>query len=561
MDSQKFEKAFPALIEHAFDAILLVDGRGTIHFGSPFVERSIGHKRQSLVGRSLAEFVHGEDWANLSAALGQALHPPRSSATVRFRLHHKDGSWRLWEGILTCLPDAGAGQVIVNAHDITDRMTSEQQRLHDALHDALTSLPNRFLFLDRLTHTARRRQRKNVDHRFAVLLVDLDRFQVVNDSLGPSAGDELLTQVARRLAGCLRGGDTIARVGGDEFAILVDDIRDVTDATRVAERVHEKLTRPFQVAQQEVFATASIGITQSSTGYERPEDMLRDADLAMYRARAQAAARYMIFDKEMHRRAVTRLRLENDLRRALERGEFRLHYQPIYSLGKNEVSGFEALARWVSPGRGMILPTEFIPVAEETGLIVPLGSWVLRCACQQLSRWNARALTEFPLSVNVNVSSRQLVHADFAERLADILRETALDSQLVRLEITESLLMEGEAAQTILSKVRGLGVRVSIDDFGTGFSSLSYLHRLPVDMLKIDRSFVSGDEGLRNPRVVEAIMALAGSMGLEVTAEGIETAKQREHLQALGCHYGQGHLLCPPLDEDGAGRLIDQTPA
>ena len=445
-----------------------------------------------------------------------------------------------------------------------ERKRAEDKLVHDASHDPLTGLPNRALFLDRLQRAVARGAR-HADYRFAVLFIDLDRFKVVNDSLGHGAGDSLIVQVGTRLLASLRREDvlarpsadgdadidTLARLGGDEFTVLLDDIRDPSDAVRVAERIQAALGQPFVVDGHEVYASASIGIATSSTGYATPEEVLRDADLAMYRAKSLGKARSELFDQAMHVMAVKRLQLETDLRRALQQQEFVLHYQPIVALATGRTTGFEALVRWRRAGE-LVYPGEFIDVAEDTGLILFLGLWVLREACATLRRWHAEFPRAAPLTMSVNVSARQFAQADFVPQVAQIVRETGVDARALRLEITESVTM-GDAERTIqvLTSLREIGVRLSIDDFGTGYSSLSYLHRLPLDVLKIDRSFVAamrpGSDGLQ---IVNTIMDLARNLGMDVVAEGTETAEQVAHLASLGCDFGQGYFFSRPIDEE-----------
>jgi diguanylate cyclase (GGDEF)-like protein len=445
-----------------------------------------------------------------------------------------------------------------------ERKRAEDKLVHDASHDPLTGLPNRALFLDRLQRALARGAR-HADYRFAVLFIDLDRFKVVNDSLGHGAGDSLIVQVGTRLLASLRREDvlarpsadgdadidTLARLGGDEFTVLLDDIRDPSDAVRVAERIQAALGQPFVVDGHEVYASASIGIATSSTGYATPEEVLRDADLAMYRAKSLGKARSELFDQAMHVMAVKRLQLETDLRRALQQQEFVLHYQPIVSLASGLTTGFEALVRWRRAGE-LVYPGEFIDVAEDTGLILFLGLWVLREACATLRRWHAEFPRAAPLTMSVNVSARQFAQADFVPQVAQIVRETGVDARALRLEITESV-TRGDAERTIqvLTSLREIGVRLSIDDFGTGYSSLSYLHRLPLDVLKIDRSFVAamrpGSDGLQ---IVNTIMDLARNLGMDVVAEGTETAEQVAHLASLGCDFGQGYYFSRPIDEE-----------
>jgi len=425
---------------------------------------------------------------------------------------------------------------------------SREHFRHAAFHDALTGLPNRSLFSEHL-RIALERARQNEEYLFCVLFLDLDRFKNINDSLGHPCGDELLNLVARRLEGCIRQTDMVARFGGDEFAILVDAIENPSDAMRVAEKVQEAISAPFKLHNHEAVTTASIGVALSTSDYSEAEDMIRDADTAMYRAKDQGKARYQIFDTAMHTRAVTLLRLESDLRRALERNELCVYYQPIVSIASGELHGFEALVRWEHPERGLIPPDQFIAVAEETGLILSLGLGVLREACWQLRKWQQRSLSDRNLTISVNLSAKQLSQCDLIEKVEEVLTESGIDPWHLKLEITESVVMENaELAAVTLARLRGLGVRLSIDDFGTGYSSLSYLNRFPVDNLKIDRSFITRlNQGDENVEIVKTIVMLAGNLGMQVIAEGVETEDQLQQLRLLKCQYGQGYLFSKPL--------------
>jgi diguanylate cyclase (GGDEF)-like protein len=432
---------------------------------------------------------------------------------------------------------------------------------HAAFHDALTGLPNRSLLIDHLK-LAIERSKVHHDHLFAVLFLDLDRFKNINDSLGHNTGDQLLVAIAARIGECLRPTDTIARLGGDEFAILLDGLEDWTIATTVAERVQSELLKPFSLNGHEVYTTASIGIRLSIDGREDAENMLRDADTAMYRAKDNGKARHELFHSTMHTRAVALLKLENDLRRAIEREEFCVHYQPIISLETEALVGFEALARWNHPERGLVPPDEFIPLAEETGLITEIGAWVLREACMQLRKWQ-QALGRESLTMSVNLSGKQLTQTDLIQQIQNTLEQTGLNPTWLRLEITESVVMENaELATNTLLQLRKLGVHLSIDDFGTGYSSLSYLHRFPVNTLKIDRSFIGrmakGDE---NSEIVRTICTLANNLGMEVVAEGVETREQLELLRSLKCEYGQGYYFSRPVNAEAATTLVLEDPS
>jgi diguanylate cyclase (GGDEF)-like protein len=429
---------------------------------------------------------------------------------------------------------------------------------HAAFHDSLTGLPNRAMFTELLKAEMDNSQRRDA-HMFAVLFLDLDRFKNINDSLGHTHGDLLLVAFAERLERALRPVDTLARFGGDEFAILLSGMSDATDAVRVAQRISEELSQPFVLDKNSAFATSSIGIALSSTGYDRPEDILRDADTAMYRAKENGKARYEVFDQGMHARAVSRLQLESDLRRAVEEKQFCVFYQPIICLENGRLSGFEALVRWNHPRRGLVSPADFIPVAEETGLIVPIGEWVLYEACKHIRKMQVAFPSHRSLSLSVNLSARQVAQPDLLDRIQDALAISKLDPHCLKLEITESVVMENAEAATVMFKqLRAVGVQLSIDDFGTGYSSLSYLHRFPLNYLKIDRSFVMRLTTDNDNAIVRTILTLARNLGMEVIAEGIETEEQYQQLRMLGCEYGQGYLFSHPVGNEGVLHLLAQ---
>ncbi|MCA1565949.1 MAG: EAL domain-containing protein [Acidobacteria bacterium] len=441
-------------------------------------------------------------------------------------------------------------------NEVAERRQVEEQLLHNAFHDGLTGLANRALFMDHLKLALGRAER-NESYQFAVLFLDLDRFKVINDSLGHTAGDQLLIEIARRLEATIRPGDTVSRLGGDEFSVLLDDLGGVDEAERVAERLQVELALPFNMGGHEEFTTVSIGIAMSTTGYQLPDDILRDADTAMYRAKQLGKARHAVFNQAMHARAMDRLELERDLRRAVERGEIFLQYQSIVSLGAGSLRGFEALVRWRHPQRGILPPIDFIPIAEETGIIIQLGKWVLEEACRQMSRWQKLSPQNKPLQISVNLSCKQFLQPDLLEQIQGVLRETGLDARSLKLEITESVVMENiETATRTLERLQALGVELSIDDFGTGYSSLSYLQRFPVNTLKIDRSFISRiTESDGTAEIVRTIMQLGQNLGMDVIAEGVETEQQNEQLKALGCEFGQGYYFSLPLDRDAAEAL------
>jgi diguanylate cyclase (GGDEF)-like protein len=429
---------------------------------------------------------------------------------------------------------------------------------HAAFHDSLTGLPNRAMFIQLLQAEIESSSRRH-GHMFAVLFLDLDRFKNINDSLGHTHGDLLLVAFAERLERTLRPIDTLARFGGDEFAILLSGMSDATDAVRVAKRIQDELSQPFVLDKNSAFATASIGIALSSSGYDRPDDILRDADIAMYRAKENGKARYELFDHGMHARAVLRLQLESDLRQAIENKEFCVYYQPIVSLQTGRLAGLEALVRWNHPRRGLVSPADFIPVAEETGLIVPIGQWVLNEACAQVRQWQLDSPSHRSLSLSVNLSARQVAQPDLLDRIKEALTNSKLNPHCLKLEITESVVMDNaEAAALMFKQLRSLGVQLSIDDFGTGYSSLSYLHRFPLNYLKIDRSFVMRLTTDNDNAIVRTISTLARNLGMEVIAEGIETEEQYQQLKMLGCEYGQGFLFSRPVNNEVVQHLLAQ---
>ncbi|AFZ28629.1 diguanylate cyclase/phosphodiesterase with GAF sensor [Gloeocapsa sp. PCC 7428] len=440
--------------------------------------------------------------------------------------------------------------------NIVKRQKSEAKLRHHVFHDELTGLPNRSLFIKRLK-SATLKAKWQTDYLFAVLFIDLDRFKVVNDSLGHMVGDQLLIATACRLKACLRPEDTVARLGGDEFVILLDNIKNINDAIDVAERLQAKLSLPFNLTGHEVFTSISTGIALSTTADRQAEDLLRDADTAMYRAKVLGKARYEVFDTEMHDSVVKLLQLENDLRRAIERQEFEVYYQPIVLVETGKITGFEALIRWQHPTRSLLNPADFISVAEETGAIVPIGYWVLFEACRQLRTWQLEFSAQ-SLTMSVNLSSKQFSQPDIVEQIVHILQSTNLDAHSLKLEITESTIMENaESATAMLLRLRDLGIEIYLDDFGTGYSSLSSLHRFPVDVLKIDRSFINTiNRSDEKTKIVQVIMSLAQNLGMDAIAEGIETVEQMMQMKTLQCKYGQGYLFSKPLDKNAAAALI-----
>jgi diguanylate cyclase (GGDEF)-like protein/PAS domain S-box-containing protein len=552
------EERFRSLVQNASDLISILAPDGVVRYESPSHRRVLGWEPEEHTGRGLLDLVHAEDRPAVEEALRQLLATPGEIVTFEHRLCHRDGTWRVIESTASnLLGQPAVAGIVLNSHDITDRKRAEERLLHDALHDELTGLPNRALFMDRLRQSMDR-SRREPERMTAVLFLDLDQFKIVNDSLGHLVGDELLVQISAAIASALRPSDTIARVGGDEFAILLEGGRDVGDAVRVAERIHDRLAAPLNLGGHEIFVTASLGIAVHNPEYERPEDLLRDADTAMYRAKASGRACHVVFNQAMHRFVMARLQLETDLRRAVERGQMRVYYQPFVDLASGEVAGFEALLRWQHPKRGLLPPDEFLAAAEETGLIVPMGRFVLLEACRQIREFQRKHPEAGALRLSVNLSNRQFFESDLFDHIEEALATSGLDPRCLGLEITEGVIIRhADSAASRFSRLKSLGVQLYLDDFGKGYSSLNYLHRFPMDILKIDRSFVSRiEEAEGNHAIVRAIVTLAHQLGMEVVAEGIQTEEQRLKLRALGCEYGQGFFLSEPVPADGAEALL-----
>jgi len=505
--------------------------------------------------------VHPDDRNEIEAKIAAHLNGHNPHFVFEYRIMHRDGTfrWVLSRGLAVRNKQNPASRMSGSQTDITSRKKAEEQLVYDAFHDTLTGLPNRALFLDRIQHVIEG-SRRRPGSLYAVLFLDMDRFKVVNDSLGHTVGDQLLIAVGRRLSDCLRPGDTVARLGGDEFAILLDDISDLTDAVEIAERIHKKLSTSLLVKGHEVFTSVSIGIALSDQGYERPEQILRDADIAMYQAKAKGASRYEVFDTQMHANVLDRLQLEADLRRAVDHQEFIMHYQPIIDLKQKRLIGFEALVRWDHPKRGLIYPLDFIPLAEENGLITIIGEWILRESCRQLQAWQRLYPIDPPLKMSVNISSKQFAQPDLVRQLSGILAETGLAADTVALEITESMIMENiDAAMATMARLRDMGFHIHIDDFGTGYSSLSYLHRFPVTALKIDRTFVNKlSASGENKEIIMSIVSLANSLNLNVIAEGVELSHQLTRIEEMQCQYGQGFLFSQPMESPAVEQWIKE---
>ncbi|WP_460194714.1 EAL domain-containing protein [Thermosynechococcus sp. FA-CM-4201] len=503
--------------------------------------------------------VHPDDLERLRQSMKEHLLGTRPHFECEFRIKHADGSYRWMRSRGKALrneegqPYRMAGSMT----DVTEYHLIQEQILHDALHDAMTGLPNRVLFMDRLSQAITRRVRRP-HSLFAVLFLDVDRFKVINDSLGHLAGDQLLIGIGQRLTACTRAEDTIARLGGDEFAILLEELTTPAQAIEVAERVLVALSRPFLLEGHEVFTSASIGIAFPSEESKTAEDLLRDADTAMYRAKSLGKARYEVFSMTMRAQSIALMQIETDLRRAAERDEFLVYYQPIVDLSTLNIVGFETLLRWQHPERGIVSPGEFMSVAEETGLILPISWWVMAEACRQMQRWSKVFPRSRGLSISVNLSGRHFQQADLLLNLRSILSETEFPAERLRLEVTEGILIDNkEVAIATLEEIRAMGIGLYMDDFGTGYSSLSYLHRFPIDTLKIDRTFISAlNSEESSATIVHTILMLAHSLRLKVVAEGIETRQQYRVLQALGCNYGQGYFFARPLSAQQVEQLF-----
>jgi len=530
----------------------------SVYFSPRF--KSILGYTQGEIGTNPADWlkrVHPEDVRSLDTALASHLAGLTPHLESEHRVLHKDGRYRfmLCRGLALRDPDGRAVRMAGSLVDITERKLSEQQLLHDAFHDALTGLPNRALYMDRLEHSLARATR-NLEHRVAVLFLDLDRFKLINDSLGHLMGDLLLIETARRLEHCLRPEDTVARLGGDEFAIVLEGISAMGDAVRIAERIEHQLKKPVALEGHEVFASLSIGIALSGPGGGKAQDLVRDADTAMFRSKALGTGKLVVFDPAMHVNVLSRLHIETQLRHAIEREELSLHFQPIVHLASGRLAEMEALARWHEDDGGS--PSEFIPVAEETGLILPLGHWVLSQACRKMADWRRRLPGRQDLSVSVNLSNKQFSEPDLIARIDAILAETGLPADRLTLEITESVLMENAAkALGMLEELRARDIRLCIDDFGTGYSSLSYLHSFPLNRLKLDHTFIRRiARNDRNLEIVRAVITLAHNLGMEVIAEGVEDGEQLARLTALGCDYGQGYLFCRPAAAEDLEELL-----
>ncbi|MCL1464116.1 GGDEF domain-containing response regulator [Argonema galeatum] len=545
------------------DGVIANDTKACVTFMNPIAEALTGWQQSDAIGRNSTEVFNIVDEVTritIESPVTKALNEGNIfSLPEKTLLIARNGTEvPIGDSVAPIKDDKEnvMGAVLV-FWDMTDRRDAEERLRYQAFHDALTGLPNRALFLERLDRAFKRAKRER-DYLFAVLFLDIDRFKIVNDSFGHTIGDRLLIAIAQRLENSLRTADTVARLGGDEFAILLEDIENINDACRAADRILSELSSPFNIDAYETFTNASIGIVCSLSSYERAEDLIRDADIAMYRAKSLGKGRYQVFDTAMHLQVIALSQLENDLRRAIDRCEFQVYYQPIVSLATSKIVGFEALVRWQHPQRGLVPPGEFIPLAQETGALMQIDWWVMRSACRQTRLWQQQIPTSSLLTISVNLCSKHFAQSNLIEQIDGVLRDTGLAATSLKLEITESAIIENaESAAATLSQLRALGIQLSIDDFGTGYSSLSYLHRFPVNTLKIDRSFINNmGEDRESSEIVRTIVMLAHNLGIDVIAEGVETRQQLTKLRELQCEYGQGYFFSRPLPSQEAEKLI-----
>ncbi|MBI3649356.1 MAG: EAL domain-containing protein [Actinobacteria bacterium] len=572
---QQSEARFSSLVKNASDVVAVIDPDTVIRYASPSSSRVLGYEPGQLEGTKFADLVYADDKTRALSFLTAIGESEGHTGLLEFRVNHHDGTTIHAETLRTDLRhDPNVKGIVLNVRDVSERKTFEEQLEHQAFHDTVTGLANRALFRDRVTHALERQQR---DPRpVSVLFMDLDDFKTINDSLGHATGDRVLREVGERLRECLRAADTAARMGGDEFAVLLEDGGDGVQAADVADRIMRSLEEPFLLEAKEVFVRASVGIAitegiapagteaaegaEDFGGTEGAEELMRNADVAMYMAKENGKGRYQVFEAAMHDTALKRLELKADLQRALEHGEFRLHYQPVIELGTGRISGVEALIRWIHPARGLIPPLDFIPLAEETGLIVAIGHWVLREACTNAVALQKNFPSDPPCHMAVNLSARQLQRVEIVDEVAGILNETGLAPSSLTLEITESVMMQDmDLSIERLTALKSLGVQLAIDDFGTGYSSLNYVRRFPVDILKVDKSFIDGvSDGGESSALTAAVIELAGILNLKPVAEGIERADQLERLLELHCDFGQGFFFAKPLPSDELTVLLTE---
>ena len=560
---QQSEARFASLVSNSSDVVCVVNRDTTISYVSPAVARMLGYDPEALEGSRFAELVHPDDVPKALHAMEPHDEETRDSVLVELRVRHNRGEHLHTETLISDQSDdPNVGGIVLNVRDVTERKRFEEQLEHQAFHDSVTTLANRALFHDRVSHALERQSR---DHEpISVLFMDLDDFKTINDSLGHAAGDQLLYEVGERLRRCLRAADTAARLGGDEFAVLLEDGEEGVTAADVAERIMAMLEDPFTLEGKEVFVRSSVGIaTADGDRGGDVEELLRNADVAMYMAKERGKGRYQVFEPAMHDTALKRLELKADLQRAIEHEEYRLHFQPVIELESGRIAGVEALIRWIHPVRGVVPPLEFIPLAEETGLIVPIGRWVMHEACRRAVELQERFPSDPPLHMAVNLSVRQIARPELVDEVREILVDTGLDPRSLILEITESVMMQDmELSIERLGDLKRLGVQLAVDDFGTGYSSLNYIRRFPVDILKVDKSFIDGvNDGGEASALTEAVIKLAGILNLRPVAEGIERADQLQRLLELRCEMGQGFFFAKPLPPDELATLLEERVA
>jgi diguanylate cyclase (GGDEF)-like protein/PAS domain S-box-containing protein len=506
--------------------------------------------------------IHQEDHDRVRASIDAYLEGTTSNFEIEYRIRHFSDNylWMMAKGLAIRTSSGRATRFAGSQTDVSERKSNEEQMIYDALHDTLTSIPNRTLLLDRIRQSLVRRKRYPKTS-FAIIFIDLDRFRLVNESLGHIHGDELLQLISARLKETIPIGDTVARLGGDEFSVLLQDIESVRDVEAIAKDIQNSFSKPFFLGDKEVFASASMGIAHSDNNYKTPEEILRDSELAMYRAKRGGKSQSIVFQPQFRQSSLSPIDLDTDLRRALDRDEMELHYQPIISMRDRTISGFEALLRWSHRSRGVISPNEFIPLAEETGLIYDLGQWVLGKACKQIAAWNKSKEKEDQLEISINLSSRQFSDPNLVEGIVENIEKSGFNAEFLKIEITESALMQNaQRSVSMLNQLKDLNIKVCVDDFGTGYSSLSYLHTFPIDTLKIDRSFVHDmSRNFRNMEIIRTIIMLAHNLKLDVIAEGVETGEQDAQLSALGCQFAQGFYFSRPLNSSDAALLIQQN--
>ncbi len=572
--SKHREELFQIVTENAADMIALVDVEGRRLYNSPAYKKILGYSPAELGETSAFEQIHPEDRFKVMEA-GREARQSGVGKKMEYRIRHKNGSWKVLESSASTVRDekgAVVKLVIVN-RDITERRRAEEQLEHNSFHDALTGLPNRSLFLDRLKLSFIRKQRKP-ESQYAVLFVEVDSFKVFNDTVIGGAGDQVIVEVGRRMAAALREEDTVARpqtagtsmdavlsrLGGDEFTILLDGIGDPSDAMRIANRIQVAVAIPILIEGRAVCMSASVGIALSTTAHLRAVDLLQDADTAMRRAKALGGSRCELFDEAMQIQVLNRLKLESELQTAVEEGQFRVYYQPVVELKTRQITGFEALLRWVHPEHGVIAADQFLEAAEDTGLLVAIGRWAMTEACQQMRKWQVQYASAGPLSVSINLSARQFAYANLVHDIRDAIRTSGIGPGSLQLEMSEDLAMaQPKLTFSLLSQLRSLGVRVILQEFGTGHFSLSELRHFPVEAMKIDQPLIR--ELLADSDscdIVELIVTLAEKMNVRVIGEGVETVKHLDRLQELGCQFGQGHLFSPPVDAAGAEKLLSR---